>query len=1045
MAPTPRPVQWARGASGAVVLWLSAGLPAALAAEPAASPRLPAEPLALPAAPVGQSSEPSTTGLPGDPEESSAARDPAASLAPAAQAIGAPPDAAAPRPARIDGPAGAEQEPPLELQVSANEQGYDSRLNRFVAIGNASALIAGGRVLADRIEYDIDGRTLYAIGSVRFQRGQQYLQASRLRYNLLELVGDLEDVYGVLDLDSTQQDLDLETAPAAPLPPPEPVSCTPQMPPLPDWHPYPWAVTAWGGQMVDANFGDTFVFQGNWRPEYLMGLGLQRRLLDGGPLALELDTNLMGHRAAQQPGGGFNQAVPFADTPSQSFGEITAGIGLRFWLRPWLNLYFVEGVSFNTSVSNYEKTFRENFAQFLNYLAFEAEALVHPQWSVVGRIHHRSGAYGTYSGVKEGSNAYLLGFRYRFGQRDPSRQFARLDVPMPPSLGCPGSAPPTGDQSPSLAESLEDVAMGPTQVKDVGTSEPEGPPSTPVRRKAPANVWQEARQREAERRQVIAGIDQRVSEVQFQQSFTAQRRRSFGDTDSEGTTQLSNDFGAVRPPQLQDLNARSNRQLVTGTITRWRFQAKQVRLAPGELRADRASFTNDPYTPAQNWLDSEQVVATLQPNGDTLIRAGRNRLILEDRLPIPVTRETRIQKQEEVQNRWVLGNDGEDRDGFFIGYKIRPLEIGTDTTLTLQPQFLVQRAIEGRTDSYPLPGEPAGASPQEQGITGADMFGLEAQLESKLLGFGVNANLDMSTFNPENIPDGTRSWGDLSRKLDLPLVGKGTLRLFGAYRYRVWNGSLGEQDIYSAYGISLEDKGKLPAWGQLSGNYFWRFGVGRYQANAFQSSNLLDLWRGNAIVAINASLPLWTGKPLPPGPLEGQANPYSATPVVPGVRLNANLTGTVAYFGDGTNQNTLSLSGGPTFTLGHFSKPFLDYTVFSITGGGTLREGVSPLSFDRAVDLGTLGVGLTQQLVGPLVLSGGIGLNVDPNSEFYGDVTGSYVELRWQRRAYEIGVFYSPYEQLGGIRVKLNDFNFKGPGTPFVPFHPAQAIPRRPF
>ncbi len=220
------------------------------------------------------------------------------------------------------------------------------------------------------------------------------------------------------------------------------------------------------------------------------------------------------------------------------------------------------------------------------------------------------------------------------------------------------------------------------------------------------------------------------------------------------------------------------------------------------------------------------MVATLQPNGDTLIRARRNRLILEDRLPIPVTRETRIQKQEEVENRLVLGNDGEDRDGFFLGYKIRPLEIGSRTTLTLQPQFLVQRAIEGRTDSYPLPGEPAGASPQEQGITGADMFGLEAQLESKLLGFGVNANLDMSTFNPDNIPDGTRTWGDLSRKFPLPLVGEGTLRLFGAYRYRVWNGSLGEQDIYSAYGISLEDQGKLPSWGQLSGNYFWRFGVG---------------------------------------------------------------------------------------------------------------------------------------------------------------------------------------------------------------------------
>jgi hypothetical protein len=26
---------------------------------------------------------------------------------------------------------------------------------------------------------------------------------------------------------------------------------------------------------------------------------------------------------------------------------------------------------------------------------------------------------------------------------------------------------------------------------------------------------------------------------------------------------------------------------------------------------------------------------------------------------------------------------------------------------------------------------------------------------------------------------------------------------------------------------------------------------------------------------------------------------------------------------------------------------------------------------------------------------------------------------------------------LGGIRVRLNDFNFKGPGLPFVPYEPA--------
>jgi hypothetical protein len=90
----------------------------------------------------------------------------------------------------------------------------------------------------------------------------------------------------------------------------------------------------------------------------------------------------------------------------------------------------------------------------------------------------------------------------------------------------------------------------------------------------------------------------------------------------------------------------------------------------------------------------------------------------------------------------------------------------------------------------------------------------------------------------------------------------------------------------------------------------------------------------------------------------------TAVPIVPGLRLNGNLLGTAAYFGDGTNQNTLTLSGGPTLTLGHFVKPFLDYTEFTVVGSATLRQGASPLSFDRAVDLGTLGIGLTQQIVG---------------------------------------------------------------------------------
>jgi hypothetical protein len=85
------------------------------------------------------------------------------------------------------------------------------------------------------------------------------------------------------------------------------------------------------------------------------------------------------------------------------------------------------------------------------------------------------------------------------------------------------------------------------------------------------------------------------------------------------------------------------------------------------------------------------------------------------------------------------------------------------------------------------------------------------------------------------------------------------------------------------------------------------------------------------------------------------------------------------------------------------------------------------------VDLRTLSFRAAQQLYGPLVLEAGATWNIDSNSRFYGDVSYSYVELKLQQRSYELGVFYSPYDGIGGIRIRLNDFSFSGSGTPFVP------------
>lgn len=956
-----------------------------------------------------------------------------------------------PTPPPLQGPntPAAAVPPPLEIELSADRQEFDNQRNRFVGTGSVRALIGGGRLQADRVEFDPSSRTLYAFGSVRFQRGQQYLQASRLRFSLDEGVGEMDDVYGVIDLDSSSGDLTLvppsglpapgpgqppppplpPLPPPAPLPPPEPITCPPSLPAPPQWHPHPWAVTTWTGQMFAANFGDTFLFKGHFRPEYLAGVNLQRRLVDAGPFALEVDANLLGHQAAAQAGGEFNQPVPFARTPAQTFGEGTIALGVRFWVLPRLSLFFAEGISLLTESSNYERTFRQNYATFLNYLAFEVEGLVTPQWSVVGRIHHRSGAYGTYNGVSEGSNAYLLGLRYRFGQAAPPRQ----PLALVPAQGCALAPPPESLPVEDLASQLERVTMGAETPPP-----PDRPPAAVAgtvsspRPGSGGRGWKPFRQQERARDAAIAQIDQRVTDVAFQQSLTAERR--YGFPAQLNTPGEVNNFGAVRPAQLDDLTTSNNRKLVQGTISRWRLQARQLRFTAKTFSGDRVGFSNDPFTPAQSWLDSENVVATLMPNGDTVIKAQRNHLRLENRLGIRVTNNTTIKKQQEVDNRLVLGVDKNDRDGWFVGYR-QPIKIGEKRLLTVEPQFLLQRAIKGNTNAYPLPGEPAGAPTQSQSIKASDLLGLQLKYSGDLAGFESNARLDMSTFNPENMPDGTRSWGDLSRGVSLPLLGPSTLRFYGAYRYRVWNGTLGQQDVYSAYGLSFERTETLPNWGKLGINYFWRFGSANVQASPYDSPNLERLWRTNGISSINLSYPLWTGKAAALTPTQGLAN--TAAPIIPGLRLNANVLGTLSYYGDGTNQNTLGFSAGPTLTLGHFVKPFFDYTELTVTGGGTLKQGNSPFGFDRAVDLGTVGVGLTQQIAGPLVFSGGVGFNVDGRSGNYGEITNSYIEFRWQRRAYQLGVFYSPYNGLGGIRVKLNDFNFKGPGLPFVPYEPA--------
>ena len=88
------------------------------------------------------------------------------------------------------------------------------------------------------------------------------------------------------------------------------------------------------------------------------------------------------------------------------------------------------------------------------------------------------------------------------------------------------------------------------------------------------------------------------------------------------------------------------------------------------------------------------------------------------------------------------------------------------------------------------------------------------------LGLEDRVYADLSTLNPDNFANGSRYWGELKNAVGLPWLGNVKTRLFGAYRYRTWNGS-SARPMDSAFGGFAEQKG--PGMGtSLANDYLWR-------------------------------------------------------------------------------------------------------------------------------------------------------------------------------------------------------------------------------
>jgi len=165
-----------------------------------------------------------------------------------------------------------------------------------------------------------------------------------------------------------------------------------------------WAATVYGASQLRGNIWQTFYSPDFETSYYFIALAVSRRIYS---FTKNLDLELEG------------QGVKHMG--NQHHWEFNGLFTLRWLTFPWnkyIDTTFAigDGLSYATKTPKLEAEQHDNTSLFLNYLMLELTFALPetPKWSLVVRLHHRSGIRGIFDDVEGASNALGMGLKYKF-------------------------------------------------------------------------------------------------------------------------------------------------------------------------------------------------------------------------------------------------------------------------------------------------------------------------------------------------------------------------------------------------------------------------------------------------------------------------------------------------------------------------------------------------------------------------------------------------------------------------------------------------------
>ncbi|MEQ9551099.1 MAG: DUF3769 domain-containing protein [Coleofasciculus sp. G3-WIS-01] len=476
-------------------------------------------------------------------------------------------------------------------------------------------------------------------------------------------------------------------------------------------------------------------------------------------------------------------------------------------------------------------------------------------------------------------------------------------------------------------------------------------------------------------------------------------------------------FGTTTTGNLS--NVVSGAPQATGTINRFRYEADRIDFEGSEAIAQNVRITNDPFSPPELELQAQTArFRRISPLVDEIV-ATRPRLVFDQGLSVPTFRDrVIIDRREREPGLIQFGFDDDDRGGLFIE---RPFNIVNTPGVRFQvtPQYFLQRAVLGENNPN-TPGKDNSGS-----LLDPSSFGLKARLDATFTPrTSLRASAVFTSLEPDEFEEELRASVRLQQ-----VIGTGlphNLNLEYSFRDRLFNGSLGFQTVQQSLGAVVTSP-VIPL-GDTGINLFYQAGIQAINADTDRpdllpppprDNNRIDLTRYQASASLSRSFTLWRGEALPLTPTEGLR--YTPTPVVPFLALQGVATGVASAYSSGDTQESLSGTIGLVGQLGHFSRPYLDYTRFNLSYTQVARGNLSPFPFDRVADRIVLSAGITQQIYGPFLAGFQTSYNLDTGEEISTDLF-----LEYSRRTYSILLRYNPVQELGSISLRINDFNWAG-------------------